>query len=276
MEEPVPSPAPLMQYLVMGLASKHVKVTLDGQGADELLAGYDYFECVWLKEQIKYKRYHNAFKYLINVGGNTRNLLIKHIVYMFLPKSLRNKVRERYISFLSNDLYNRYELDVVFEDLFYSNSIKKACTTHINHKLEHLLKWEDKNSMRFGIEGRVPFLDHNLVEYALSINNNKIIKYNSKKIILKESLKNLLPNKIYNRTDKIGFGSPFNKWIKTKKFRDYTKEIVNDYNCSNVNNYYDKNKILRIIKKRNITLLESKEIWKYINLIILENKFNSL
>ena len=84
---------------------------------------------------------------------------------------------------------------------------------HFEYKLEHLLKWGDRNSMWFSLESRNPFLDYRLVEHTLSLPNAKIINKGVTKYILRESLKDILPAKIYSRTSKIGFETPENIWF---------------------------------------------------------------
>ena len=85
----------------------------------------------------------------------------------------------------------------------------------LNINLEHLLKWEDRNSMCFSLESRVPFLDHRLVEKTLSTPANQIIQKGMTKHILREALKEILPESIRLRKDKVGFATPQDKWFRT-------------------------------------------------------------
>jgi asparagine synthase (glutamine-hydrolysing) len=89
------------------------------------------------------------------------------------------------------------------------------------YKLEHLLKWEDRNSMCFSIESRVPFLDHRLVEKTLSTPAHQIIQKGMTKFILRDALKKILPESIRLRKDKVGFSRPQDKWFRTRQFSEY-------------------------------------------------------
>jgi asparagine synthase (glutamine-hydrolysing) len=81
--------------------------------------------------------------------------------------------------------------------------------------LPSLLQYEDRNSMAFSIESRVPFLDHRLVEFAFHMNNEDKIKETETKYILRKSLSGILPKAIEERKDKKGFVTPGeNKWLR--------------------------------------------------------------
>ena len=74
--------------------------------------------------------------------------------------------------------------------------------------------------MHFSIEGRVPFLDHTLVEKTLALNSGSIINNSETKFILRESLGSILPEKFKPRQDKKGFSNPAAEWIRTNLFSD--------------------------------------------------------
>jgi asparagine synthase (glutamine-hydrolysing) len=81
--------------------------------------------------------------------------------------------------------------------------------------LPTFLHYSDRNAMAFSIEARVPFLDHRLVEYAFTLPIGEKVHRGQTKYLLRESMKNVLPPKIYERKDKIGFGAPGEvKWLK--------------------------------------------------------------
>jgi asparagine synthase (glutamine-hydrolysing) len=81
--------------------------------------------------------------------------------------------------------------------------------------LHHLLHYEDRNSMAFSIESRVPFLDHRLVEYAFALPREAKISEGVTKRILRESMVGVLPDAIRERSDKIGFSTPQSAWLRT-------------------------------------------------------------
>ncbi|MBK7410533.1 MAG: hypothetical protein IPJ40_22215 [Saprospirales bacterium] len=104
-------------------------------------------------------------------------------------------------------------------ELYGSNSLQDALVNHFEYKLEHLLKWEDRNSMWFSIEARVPFLDYRLVERTLLLPDNLIIQKGMTKHVLREAMKGTLPEQIRMRRDKVGFETPEAEWFRTPLFQ---------------------------------------------------------
>jgi asparagine synthase (glutamine-hydrolysing) len=199
-EYPPGSASVFAQWCVMKLPrTKGVKVLLDGQGADEYLAGYDE-----LKYYALWEHYHKGnFKKFFE----ERNHFKKHygkdksIGYAFLMDPLLKvfgKKRE------------------VFK---YGHSLKQVLKYYTENKLNELLRYADRNSMANSIEVRLPFLDHHLVEFTFSLPMTHIYNHGKTKFILRESMKKVLPDSVYNRTDKIGFAPPQNKWMETDQVR---------------------------------------------------------
>src|SRR5205823_7334387 len=81
--------------------------------------------------------------------------------------------------------------------------------------LPRLLKWDDRNSMAFSIEGRYPFLDHRLVEWIMTLPPEMNLKRGWNKLLLREALSNILPPAIQWRRSKVGFETPQSEWIRT-------------------------------------------------------------
>ncbi|MDH5414946.1 MAG: asparagine synthase C-terminal domain-containing protein, partial [Flavobacteriaceae bacterium] len=144
---------------------------------------------------------------------------------------------------------------------------------HFEFKLEHLLKWEDLNSMHFSIESRVPFLDYRLVEATLSTPSFQKICKGETKHLLREALKDILPEKITQRKDKKGFTNPREKWYRTEKFKNYILELINSESFKN-RGYFD-SEIANLQYKKHLDgkIDISMEIWKWINLEIWFRKF---
>jgi asparagine synthase (glutamine-hydrolysing) len=132
--------------------------------------------------------------------------------------------------------------------------------------IPHLLQWEDKSSMRWSIESRVPFLDLHLVETALSLASEQKLQNGKTKIVFKEAVKDILPEMISSRTDKIGFDTPVDEFFRKEKIAAFCREII--YSDSFRNRPYWKWKkieemfLLHINNKKNY----GREIWKWINI----------
>jgi asparagine synthase (glutamine-hydrolysing) len=273
--EPIPDTSPYAQYKVMQLAKNKVTVTLDGQGADEQLGGYHYFFGLYYKELFYKLKWLKLVNEIVAYKQNhTSNLGIKSFVYFLLPSRLRTKVQISRKGYLSQNFLDKNSGNSkVSESLYNSRSLKEGFLDHFEYKLEHLLKWEDRNSMRFSIEARVPFLDHRLVEKTLSMQNDMFISNGTTKVILREAMKGIIPEEIRTRQDKIGFGTPEAEWFRKDNFKELILEILNSESFKN-RNIIDPEKAKKLyIKHLNKQLDISKEIWKWINLEIWFRKF---
>ncbi len=267
--EPVPSTSPYAQFKVMELAKQHVTVTLDGQGADEKLAGYHYFFGFHFKQLLLNGRLGKLSSELYYYFKNHRSLYgFKSFLFFMLPAYQRTFVRALEKGYLDRDFLQTFapQRKVIVETLYGSSNVQESLINHFEHKLEHLLKWEDSNSMWFSIEARVPFLDHHLVERTLSLPEDQIIDKGETKRILREATKGLLPEKIRVRQDKMGFGTPQDDWFRTPVFQSYITELIHSDTFAS-RTFMDINKVKKIyqdhLKGRGN---HAKIIWKWIHL----------
>lgn len=273
--EPMPSVSPYAQYKVMQLAKGNVVVTLDGQGADEMLGGYTYFYGSYFKELLRNFKVMTLLRETI--AYNKKNLSkegFTFFLYYLLPIGLKKIAGRKKYGSIHPDFYERYsEQSTISETLYNPDTLHDSFLQHFEYKLEHLLKWDDLNSMSFSIESRVPYLDHHLVETTLSLPTNLLIKDGVSKYILRQAVKNILPQEIYNRFDKKGFETPSDEWFRTNPFKDYIHELLNAPSFQN-RGYFD----VRDCKEKYQKHLERKanlsnEIWKWINLEIWFRSF---
>jgi asparagine synthase (glutamine-hydrolysing) len=265
--EPVTSTSNYAQFKVMELAKSNVIVTLDGQGADELLAGYHYFFGIYFKELLHKIKLLKLSSEIFHYVLQHRSLYgIESFLYFLTPSLLKTKLRIAEKGYLKKDFSdNHTDKNVIVDVLYNSKSVYEALINHFEYKLEHLLKWEDRNSMWFSLEARIPFLDYRLVERTLSMDSSSKIKNGMTKFLLRDSMKNVLPEKIRVRKDKIGFDTPEDDWFRTPKFISYINEILNSksfaergyINIKKAKELYSKH----VNKKINI----SRDIWKWIN-----------
>jgi asparagine synthase (glutamine-hydrolysing) len=223
-DEPFGSTSIYAQWSVFSAAGKDgVKVMLDGQGADEQLAGYyDYFalrfsalfySCQWMtlyREMKTTKARHHFSMFRIS------NLLLSGIT----PVGLKNNIK-RVMHFgkkNGSSWLNTYD-DVSYAYPFELDdsspkSIRDFSEQQLSRtNLQMLLHWEDRNSMAHSIEARVPFLDYRLVDFSLNIPDEYKISDGITKRILRLAMKNILPSSICNRMDKMGFVTPEELWI---------------------------------------------------------------
>jgi asparagine synthase (glutamine-hydrolysing) len=265
--EPFSTTTIYAQYRVMELASKNVKVLLDGQGADEYLAGYHYFFGYHFAQMVKEFRWlsliNEVFKY---VKTNRSNYGIKVAIMSLLPQRILPRIEEK-TSGISLEYYKQYySKSKEISKLAFASNLKSSLLNHFEHKLEHLLKWEDLNSMRFSIESRTPFLDYRLVETIMSQKADKLIKQGTTKYIFREAMKGILPEDIRQRKDKIGFQTPSDNWFRENNFKSFIFDLLTSSAFKNRGiidqqtaiNYYN----MHLEKKINI----SKSIWKWVSL----------
>jgi asparagine synthase (glutamine-hydrolysing) len=220
-EEPVTSTSPFTQYCVMKLAhSNKAKVLLDGQGADEILAGYDYMMGYYLSDLLLSGRLVELTRELMAQIRRKNLVGVKAFLYQLLPTSLQKRFSPRDVNLLSPEFREIFsERQIVDELLYRETSLNESLINHVLHKLQHLLRWEDRNAMAFSIETRVPFLDHNLVEYVLALPSYTKVRRGITKWILRRAVIDLLPPEILDRTDKIGFASPEEIWMNDSKLK---------------------------------------------------------
>jgi len=213
-EEPTISTGPYAQYDVMRTVSKHVKVVLDGQGSDEMMAGYLPYYFVYLKELLKQKKYLNLSKEIYS----SKDVLFKYFQIKYFGKNNVN-ISEILDEKFSND-YKEEKFVIDNDNL--QNRLKEDI---LKNSLQSLLRYEDRNSMRFSIEGRVPFLDFNLLKYIFSLPTSFIIRQGWNKYILREAVKGIVPEMIRLRRNKIGFTTPEQQWFMklAPKFMDIFK-----------------------------------------------------
>lgn len=274
--EPVPSTSTYAQYRVMKLAKDHVIVTLDGQGADEALAGYHYFFGFHFKNLLRSGRIGTLASEIGHYYGKHRSLYgIKSLAFFLLPAFLRSRVRVMEKGYLDNDFFQAHNNgdNLIAGELYGSPSLQDALINHFEYKLEHLLKWEDRNSMWFSLEARVPFLDYRLVERTLSLPEDMIIREGMTKHILREAMKGTLPEQIRMRRDKVGFETPEAEWFRTPVFQNYIKNLISSepfisrgiMDIKKVQLLYNNH----LERKAN----HSREIWKWIHLEKWYNQF---
>jgi asparagine synthase (glutamine-hydrolysing) len=268
-EEPVTGLSPYAQYRVMKLAhEQNAKVLLDGQGGDEIFAGYIYYFSWYFYELFtKFKWYH-----LIKETGlylkNFKNAF-PHAMFIFLllPEAIKYFTWKRFM----NKWVNHKLLEKVCDDekdpRWKAMNLKDGLSlTLFSTAIPHLLRWEDKNSMRWSIESRVPLLDVMLVEAASSLPSEQKLHNGRTKIMFRKAMNDILPEMIKNRTDKIGFGTPVDDFFRNEKIVAFSKEII--YSESFKRRPYwkwdkvEKMLIEHIENKKNI----GDTIWKWINL----------
>ena len=193
-ETPIGSTSNFAQWCVMKLAKDNgVKVLLDGQGSDEFLAGYGDLKYFAIRD------HYNNFEFKSFFREKT------YFKKYYSPSERLGSL------FYADPLLKLFAIKR--KEYRMGGTLKERLKYAIHFQLEHLLRSADRNSMAHSIEVRLPFLYHELVEFTFSIPNDEIYYKGKTKHILRESVKGFIPDKVINRTDKIGFAAPQNDWL---------------------------------------------------------------
>jgi asparagine synthase (glutamine-hydrolysing) len=255
LDYPVAGPGSFPQYMVSGLASKHVKVVLGGQGGDEIFGGYARYLIAYFEQCIK-AAVDGTYKdgnFVVTAESIIPNLGVlreyKPLIRKFWQEGLFDDLDSRYFRLInrSTQLHDEIEWDELgdhgvferFQAIFNNrNNVRKEAyfdsMTHFDFKclLPALLHVEDRVSMAHGLESRVPLLDHPLIEFMATVPANIKFKDGRMKHLLKIASADVLPDSILNRRDKMGFPVPLKEWsegdlapfvddtLRTDKFRN--------------------------------------------------------
>jgi asparagine synthase (glutamine-hydrolysing) len=226
-EEPFLTGSIFAQYCVYEAAKKNnVIVMLDGQGADELLGGYDKDFKFYLRELIHGKGdqedfIHKIFQnhnYKLTTDSKERLKILSPSVYQCLAKA-KKKFFRGIPTGITTDFHREFAPKTSpfkeFDDL--KSMLNYELT---NQGLEKLLKFADRNSMAHSVEVRLPFLYHELVEFVFSLKSEYFLKDGWSKALLRNAMKETLPNEIVYRKDKIGFEAPHDTWSRNEAMNE--------------------------------------------------------
>jgi asparagine synthase (glutamine-hydrolysing) len=259
-EEPVTGASPFSQYCVMQLAhSNDAKVLLDGQGADEILAGYDFMMGFYFAELLYKGKFHRLLKEVYIQLKRRNKYAIRTGISQYLPNFLRKYARV--ISPLINTEFVRKHKNrkVLGPVVIRPPSLRYALIQYVTIHIQHLLKWEDKNSMAYSIETRLPFLDYRFLEYILALPARLIVKNGITKWILREALNDKLPSIVTQRTDKIGFATPEYEWLRSGSVQTITN--LKEKNHKKLKEYVNIDVLHHLLSKAPESI--DSETWNY-------------
>lgn len=223
-EEPLATTSMIPMYYLAKLASKHVKVVLTGQGADEPLGGYTRYRSEIIREHLP-SPIRSVLKPTFQFLGTKNDQLIRGAKSMEIANDM-----ERFLSVyeifekeeiqaligkednLSQDLIGHFYTTLDCESRMNPAEKLMALDTRLNLS-DDLLNYTDKITMNFALECRVPMLDVELVRFMESLPLERKVNYREGKLIHKAFADTLLPKRIINRKKK-GFQSPTNRWFR--------------------------------------------------------------
>ncbi len=276
-DEPFGSTSIYAQYRIFRLAKEvGIKVMLDGQGADELLAGYTLYNANRI-ESLLHQRdfigacslFYKASK-LPHVKGKE---LLSYLIWKFLPENLVPSARLIYRKKLIPPWINAgwfLDKSVEFKEPIRSsqkNTLRHELYRSLGIGLQSLLRYEDRNSMAYSIESRVPFLTTGMAEFVLSLPENYLISNDgTSKCIFRAAMRDIVPDKILERRDKIRFQTPEMRWFSF--LRPWIEDVLQSKTAKSIpvlNNTCMTKEWKEIVDGNR---KHDEKIWRWINIIL--------
>jgi asparagine synthase (glutamine-hydrolysing) len=251
LDYPVAGPGSFPQYMVSELAARQVKVVLGGQGGDEIFGGYARYLIAYFEQCIRAAiegTYKQDAHFVVTAESIIPNLGVLReytpLIKEFWSDGLFGPIDERYFRLVdrSGDMageidWNQLDRERVFEEFraIFNNpdNVRKTAyldkMTHFDFKclLPGLLQVEDRMSMAHGLESRVPFLDHPLIELMATVPADVKFRDGQMKHFLKQTFAADLPKPLLQRRDKMGFPVPLQQWTQgpDAPLRDFVNDL---------------------------------------------------
>ena len=275
-DQPVATTSMYAQYRVYEHVAAHgLKVSLSGQGADELLAGYPTFRIARVASLIRQGQWHRACRLLWNIIATPRLdpplRELARLATWTMPGSLqkvgRSLLGEALVPRWLNGEWLRAQ-GVVTAQATRPKEIEALrallIETLTETSLPALLRYADRSSMAFSVESRVPFLTPALADFVLGLPEEWILPVSGRtKDIFRTAMRGLVPDPILNRRDKIGFVTPERDWMVRK--RDRVSEILSDHAVPALRQHAARDEWLAITNgKRRY----GAHVWRWINILL--------
>lgn len=287
-DSPLFSASTYAQSSVMKLARENgITILLDGQGGDELFAGYVPFYISYYFELLRRFRLKTLRSEIANLKHSPLNFSImlrsmgKVILSDILPqtfetKLVRNKHKE--LSFIGQNLMDKGLAGVSLNNGYTGNDLNSSLFDFFTTGyLRNLLRWEDRCSMQYSVESRTPFADDiELIEYVFSIPSVYKIHKGRSKYLLREAMCGVLPVDIYTRSDKLGFSTPQTLWLMQSQGK--MKNIISELAVLDTEKFVDSQNLLKnwdmiFSGKKDPKLMDF--TWRYMN-FLMWRKINKL
>ena len=233
-EEPVATSSQYAQWEVMKLAQQNSTIVLlDGQGSDEVLAGYVYYYRTFFQELYATDKnlFSQEYAAFIKWGGNHFVPDLKFKLQAKFPRLYNTYLSARSGPLPHTDIhrnfYNQHKASsykpLTFEPLLNQHL---NYTLRVNGMFEALLRYGDRSSMAFSREIRLPFLSHELVEFVYSLPATYKIHNGWTKYLLRKSFEGKIPEEITWRKEKIGYEPPHNLWMEFPRMKERWSEAI--------------------------------------------------
>ena len=211
-------------HVMRAVRAGGIKVVLNGQGADELLGGYPRYYLTYLRELLlggSLREFARNFRGFRSRQAVSRAALWRDLASPFLPDRMRRALRAAGRGQAYDDGFLAPELRVAASPLA-ETAARRAFPSLDEHllsdltatRLPELLQAEDRFSMAFSIESRVPFLDRRFVELGLGMPASQKLDAGETKVVLRNAMRGILPDATVERRDKQGYPTPVEHWLR--------------------------------------------------------------
>jgi asparagine synthase (glutamine-hydrolysing) len=244
-EEPFADGSMAAHYALMREArSAGVPVVLTGQGADEVFAGYPTYLWVHLGSKLRRGQFDQVLQGMRRTHSHLDrryDQIMAHLAFHALPRRIRAATRRRNarrrLRWLSPDLLSNLR---VREDYGYTGT--DDLYSYLRNSVQHwtlpgFLHYEDRNSMAFGVETRLPFLDYRLVEKMFRASSEAKLQDGETKKVLRDAVRHAVPREIVERQAKQGYPAPLAAWLRSlgTEIRDIAhSSVITDFPALNV------------------------------------------
>jgi asparagine synthase (glutamine-hydrolysing) len=227
--EPFGNTSIYAQYRIFKLAhAAGIKVMLDGQGADELFGGYQFYMAARIASLVRQRKWAEAIRlgrHASNLPGMQRLRLMLLSGGLLVPPALNGSAmrligEKQYPAWLNAGWFTArnvrtrtswqgHDIELLREQLYQNFTVTS---------LPMLLRYEDRNSMAHSVESRVPFLTPAFVNLAFSLPEEYMISSDGiSKAVFRRAMRGIVPDPILDRRDKLGFVTPERDWLNQLK-----------------------------------------------------------
>ncbi len=271
-EEPFGSTGIYVQWKVFeAVHGQGIKVAIDGQGADEYLGGYFSFLAPYAVDCLAQGNLAGAWRAWKSYQAGNR---FNHHLLQNLPALMARlfgrgggQQRSPFSKYLSPALRPAPSSPQQMPPVLVPSGpgLKRTLVRYLTrYSLPALLRYEDRNSMYFSVESRVPFLDHRLVEFALALPADHLIDGRSTKRLLRAGVSDIVPEMVHARVDKIGFGNPEAEWVGALVKTGTLQDLLGDDGASDL---VDVKRLSKLLSDGGQAALDHNFLWRVYSLL---------
>ncbi len=281
MDEPVHNSNAFAHWTLMkAIGQEKIRVLLSGQGADESLAGYDRLligpQLLDLFDAGRFSDLSEESRLMGSKYGFSRSYIAAQVMKSMVPASIWPALKAVVVE-KALDVYDWSRVQSMWDS--HPTSYRRGdrvthrmLTDFTQNSLPRILHSEDRTSMAFSIEERFPFLDYRLVEYAFQLPPEMKLYRGETKRVLRHAMAPVLPEKIRNRSSKIGFSTPTRDWTRALLGSEYIKELLSQHNIPGVRR--DKMMGLsRFAENNALGNEQAKLVWRFIGYLVWRDVF---